>query len=783
MQDSGSVPQRWLWPLLLQIPVVVYATERFMRASYSQLVPTVVDDGFYYLSVARNFWTYHWITYDGINACYGFQPLWQIILIPFAAIPLTTGQFFRCVLILGLVLYCLTGCLIYALVRRVAGTAPSLLSLVAWSYNLAIAKDFVANIKENLVLAPLLLLTALVISGGLPAGRRAQITGVLLGLVWLARFNALLFAVLVLLALMPPSFGRRFGFTWRLWGECCGLATAVAGTWYGYALWAYGTIMPFSGAVKISNARFYVVGVLSVDWFSVEHLRMSLSYLAGAYRILWDWWVGPTTWLLLVPMVLLLIPSFASVIRRRARDAGASNALIAISFLAVYTLVSSWVNTFMLTGMSILTDDKSYVYSTWYFVGESFLPILLIGILANALWDRSSRPALHGTLIQIGLVASYLSFLALRLRHGAGEDETSLWWAMGITVLLLILALSTAAEPVRSRFVKLLRAGVIVTYAAGLVQSHRHLRDGLWPDAPPVPYSFAGMQLMTALALRDGLPRDTVIASADSGVFGYFSELPVINMEGLMNSREYFRAYLERRTLRTFFEECNTGLIYGFSFLNPADGRLLHEHLADLPFEYSPVWRPFPDHDSADGQYGMMVLYAPEWSSWNPRLFASFGQVCDHDRWTHAPRFLHADGSVSGDGGGSVLNFETGDIQGWEVTGRAFAVQRGDGEGEWVLGSSDDTQTGSARSMPFSISRTRLCVRMAGQRDPKNLLFRVVCESRVVAEITGPGTDRFIETEVDLSADLGREARLEIIDSSPDGHLTVDDIRFVRVIP
>ena len=38
------------------------------------------------------------------------------------------------------------------------------------------------------------------------------------------------------------------------------------------------------------------------------------------------------------------------------------------------------------------------------------------------------------------------------------------------------------------------------------------------------------------------LPEDSVIGSWDAGVIGYFSRFPVVNLDGLANSYDYFRA-------------------------------------------------------------------------------------------------------------------------------------------------------------------------------------------------------------------------------------------------
>lgn len=59
-----------------------------------------------------------------------------------------------------------------------------------------------------------------------------------------------------------------------------------------------------------------------------------------------------------------------------------------------------------------------------------------------------------------------------------------------------------------------------------------------------------------ALAVRDRFPSDSVLAMKDSGVFGYFSERSVINLDGVINSYEY-QEYLSRGEINTFLCSLN----------------------------------------------------------------------------------------------------------------------------------------------------------------------------------------------------------------------------------
>ena len=53
--------------------------------------------------------------------------------------------------------------------------------------------------------------------------------------------------------------------------------------------------------------------------------------------------------------------------------------------------------------------------------------------------------------------------------------------------------------------------------------------------------SYLGVQVMNRL-----LPEDSLVGSWDAGVIGYFSQYPVVNLDGLVNSYDYFRRYTHK---------------------------------------------------------------------------------------------------------------------------------------------------------------------------------------------------------------------------------------------
>ena len=82
------------------------------------------------------------------------------------------------------------------------------------------------------------------------------------------------------------------------------------------------------------------------------------------------------------------------------------------------------------------------------------------------------------------------------------------------------------------------------TYPYRFVDRSRH---SLAMDWSPVMSSYAGAQVINRI-----LPEGSVIGAWDSGVFGYFSRFPVVNLDGLMNSYDYLRSPAKRSFYRKF---------------------------------------------------------------------------------------------------------------------------------------------------------------------------------------------------------------------------------------
>ena len=155
-----------------------------------------------------------------------------------------------------------------------------------------------------------------------------------------------------------------------------------------------------------------------------------------------------------------------------------------------------------------------------------------------------------------GLAVGHLAMFGYNIVavHPALQAEFD-WYFVPAWLLMALLvplhgyvALGLVRRWVRPRWpraAKPLSAAVILAAAGLLVWQ----ADFAYPRAsvnPPLPDSAATLKRLSryagALMVNRGLPEGSVIGSWDAGVIGYFSRFPVVNLDGLINSYDYFRA-------------------------------------------------------------------------------------------------------------------------------------------------------------------------------------------------------------------------------------------------
>jgi len=219
--------------------------------------PRFEDDAYYYLVIARNAASGHGFSADGLSPTNGFQPLWMWLLVPVAW--LTSGDTAWLLAATQLVVvgvFAASGGLLCDLLHRRFGFLPALvggaLFLVPRFSNVLLS-----GMESGIAV---LLLVLLVRERVGPA--RATRTGVLLGLLMLARLDSVFVGVTLAgylavegMARGGSPLGRRALGTLR-----AGLATfwptvALVTPYLAWNYFAFGHLVPISGVLKTSHSE------------------------------------------------------------------------------------------------------------------------------------------------------------------------------------------------------------------------------------------------------------------------------------------------------------------------------------------------------------------------------------------------------------------------------------------------------------------------------------------------------------------------------------------------
>lgn len=161
-----------------------------------------------------------------------------------------------------------------------------------------------------------------------------------------------------------------------------------------------------------------------------------------------------------------------------------------------------------------------------------------------------------------------------------------------------------------------------------------------------------------------------------------------------------------------------------------------------------------------------------------------------------APR----EGTLPTDAQGKPLNFdfETGDLKDWKAEGAAFQKQpiegdtvhkrRGDMQSNhaglfWIGGyeRAFDAPKGTLTSVPFIVRQPYASFLVAGGPHDNTCVEIVVKDGgRVIHRVAGDETENLKPVTVDLSAQLGKEIFIRLVDNNSGGwgHLNFDDFRF-----
>lgn len=470
----------WIGILVLAgIAEAIYAA----RLPLPEVAVLVPDDSYFYLQVAQRFVEHGTFAFGPGTETYGFQPLWQLIVIGLAYLTPDRAALLYGTLLLCVAIRTLTGIALYRLGRTMWGPSAGVFASTVWAFNPAIAL-WSWGLKENTLYALFLVLAAQALVVLLRHGaswRHAAWFGVWLGLALVTRVNAaLVVAVLGLTALLASGQETRARRLPRVVAAGA-LALAVAGPWYAFAYVHFGSAMPTSGTWKLMIGQSHVENVWQMGWWSLAHAHRGLLETGTYLRRTLANGFGPIEFALAGAAAATLMTRPLAALRRPRAGRGSGTWWV-FAALVLAAGAGAW--------LTAMTLSPYLAYAKWYTVPEYVVLALGFGFVLGRAFT-ACRHLLGRVVAATALVLALLVWPADRWRaHGP--------W-LGHTMPHDLLARAPAET--------------------------QTLELGLW-------------------AARH-VPEGVTLGMLDPGVITYFSGRNVVSLDPLMNSLAYQRGMLD----------------------------------------------------------------------------------------------------------------------------------------------------------------------------------------------------------------------------------------------
>lgn len=443
------------------------------------------DDAFYYFVIARNVAQTGVATFDGIHLSNGVQFLWHYILVGVAHLVPDKIEFLRAVLVLCVALNVGAGILIWTLGRRLHSMMLGDIALVLWAgimierWNTLQGMEFSLHIV--VILASLLVL--------LQFSRQSQVRpayaallGVLLTLNYWTRLDAVVFSLAIwgfavwLIWRRAPQARILFSSLTLLTGIPA--IGALAYLWASYDM--AGTFLPLSGSVKQHYSAAYFEGV--------EPSRIVIER-AG-------WWLKIQSL-----MMLGLVPE----------------GLIRLGIGS---------------GFNPLSEPLHMILPLVGFV--------LLGAGGIAVWRGNGWQSPKGRIVIAGLMLWMVAGLHIGLSIWALADFSHVSrHYYGWLLVFWIFWGGFLLASLMNTLPKSLGGGVAAVFILGAFGFYGQTGYRFIANYQPEEGNYALIRMELGEELTQDLASDAVVAAWNAGVLGYFLDRPVVNLDGLVNDKNF----------------------------------------------------------------------------------------------------------------------------------------------------------------------------------------------------------------------------------------------------
>ena len=473
-----------------------FAWYMLARFDLINLISNTHDDAFYYFQIARNLAEGKFSTFDGgITRTNGYHPLWLFLITPFYWVfdkeaALFAIKAFEIMLIAG-------GVALVAAAARLA-RMPYILLFAA----LPMLYDIPMLIAGMEAAAALFMLGLFILTACLfarsPVRWQWPLAAVTFALPWVRlEYIAISLAATAALLLMEWSRQERApSASLEEWARSARSVKAVvpflvAGAgilvYFAYNWLVFGGIVPVSGATKQARSQFK--WEQEGGYSLVQNFRDILQIPVFDYELL----------------VALEVCAYLLLVWWFARRSLSRQDLLLLAFLVgVFSLAAGHLAKFAQT---VLTIHPSLGPWSWYFVPAYLMMVLIVP------------------------VRCYVAIYFIRRFIGSKSQHVTNILSLGIvlTGAAFLFIKADFAEPFQ-------RVEAISVSTRTDDKWIKAVSYNEWTEAV-----YGGTQLMNRV-----LPEDSVVGSWEAGVIGYFSRFPVVNLDGLVNSYDYFHARYAR---------------------------------------------------------------------------------------------------------------------------------------------------------------------------------------------------------------------------------------------
>ncbi len=487
------------------------------------------DDAFYYFKTAQNIGLGNDISFDGISRTNGFHPLWMIICVPiFLLSNINLLLPLRIVVFLAGLMNAATVVLIWRLFRNNGAVYAGILTAMFWAFSIQVHTITVTLGMESTVNALTVTLLIYLVSKldqkkeqGTLATRDFVLVGITAIFTFLSRIdNGFVVGAVLLwalgkhwnsLAVKDEKLADRWLMRLRIaimLGLPVGLTLAA---YLGFNQFYFGTTMPVSGLIK----RWWGTLPNTVYGFPVDNFAVYLTHLITPQVN-----IGPWALATQLPHDIAKIFEALFSIKENLKTVHRILVLVIsliLTGLAGLLIKSNWKRfiklvdrfyliPFLIGCMAQITSYKSTTYIetlTWYWVGEMVFIALAAGVLADCMvhWLESK------------------------------SVSTRFFQVAGVLIGLFM----------------------VYQYGAYVMNLAPYQVDPEYTEA----------YLGGAHALEQYTEPGSTIGTTGGGIVAYFiKDRKIINLDGLINSNEYFQRMRRGKTTE-YFDKIGLDYVYG----------------------------------------------------------------------------------------------------------------------------------------------------------------------------------------------------------------------------